>query len=129
LPIFPVKDQLDYEEFKVWAENKEKIDEDKLYLTSNEGRNLCCFDMKERITKWEVQGSHRIKKSVIVNGVYKNKVYNTMIVLVDHAIGLINLDLGRTINYLRMDNVQDIKLSGQHVILHTSSDKTHILAG
>ncbi len=100
-----------------------------LYFTSNEGKNICCYNLKSRKLRWEILGNLEIKESIMTRGLYEDRVYDIMIVRAKDSVGTINVVLGKSISFLKTPAVSRIRETGDHILVHTHADHTEMIPG
>lgn len=107
----------------------ECIRENNLYYTSKEMKHVCCLDLKSKEIIWEITGTEPITKTVAVTGKLHSNIYNMMFIQTPNAVTLINLSLGKVHSHFKMVNLQNIRLTGDHLLIHKRSDETVMIAG
>lgn len=98
-----------------------------LYFTSNDKKNINCYDMKSNTIKWEIFGHSPIQESLAIKGNSGGMQYNVMVIRLNNHIGIINLDKGESIAYLKCPNVFRIRNTGTHILAHRSNGTTTII--
>ncbi len=102
---------------------------DNLYFTSNEGKNICCYDLKGRRLKWEILGNLEIKESIIVPGRHEGRMYDMMVVRTKDSMGIVNLTVGKTVQFLKSPAISRIRVTGDHLLIHSHADHTEMIPG
>lgn len=100
---------------------------DDLFFTSNDGKNLCCYDLKNEILRWEIPGNSVIKDFVLTNGKYKSKVYDIMLLYMTDLLGVINLSIGKAIYNRQIKGIYGIKKVADHILIHKTNNETEII--
>lgn len=98
-----------------------------LYLTSKEGKNLCCYDLGTGMMKWEIFGNNLIHETLLAKGSLGGREYNTMIIRINDHIGVINLDLGKSVSYIKCPGVYRIRKTGDHIIANKINGTTMLI--
>ena len=98
-----------------------------LYFTSNDKKNINCYDMKSNALQWEIFGHNAIEESLVVKGYGNGIRYNIMILRLNNHIGIINLDKGESIKYIKCPNVFRLRDTGSHILAHRSNGITTII--
>lgn len=100
-----------------------------LYYTAKEMKHVCCLDLRSKQLIWEITGTEPITKTITVSGKLNSNIYDMMFVQTPNAVTLINLSLGRVHSHFKMVNVQNIRLTGDHILIHKRSDDTVMISG
>ncbi len=109
--------------------NLEQILGDNLYFSSNEGKNLCSYSLKESKLKWEIFGNLPIQETMLTKGSDNKRTYDVMLVRTRNHLGVINLTLGKVVANIRVKNIKRIRETGDHILIHKYGQETSMIPG
>ncbi len=102
---------------------------DNLYLTSNEGKHLCCYDVKNRELAWEITGQLPIQETLVVQGKRRGRLCEVMAVRTKDHFSLVDLSRGATIYHALSVGIHRIRQTEDHILIHKFHGPTDLLAG
>lgn len=95
---------------------------DKLFYTSNNRKHICCYNLTNNNLEWEITGSDAILRTIRLIDMADN---NLAVIQTVKGITIINTSAGKIVNYFRLNNLQDMKLTKHNLLLQ--ADKTNIV--
>lgn len=102
---------------------------DKVYISSNEDKNICCFDTKNDKTDWELKGTKVIRQTVLSTGRYKKQEHPILFVRTDEHFIIIDLLSGLSVYQIKVDGFFDMQISNNSLLLHKYIGRTSIIVG
>ncbi len=104
----------------------EHISGGKAYVTSNEGKNLCQYDLLTETLKWEIFSHYPILESLPAKGKPND---NLLLVRTTDYMGIVNISAGRAETHVRSSNISRIRETTDHILIHKSTGSTTLLSG
>ena len=101
----------------------------KLYFTTNEKKNISCYDIKNEKLLWELKGHDKILQAIMGSGEFKNEVHDILVLRFASHIGIVDLTTVRSIYYVQLDNIREIKISGKNILLQKYIGMTDVING
>ena len=102
---------------------------DDLYLTSNEGKHLCCYNLKDNELSWEITGQLPIQETLVVQGKRRGRLYDIMAIRTKDHFSLVDLSRGTTIYHALSVGIHRIRQTEDHILIHKFHGPTDLLAG
>lgn len=102
---------------------------DLLYFTCQEGKHLCCYDLRKKHIVWEIPGTLSIHESLSIKGRDDTGVYDVLILRLDNHIAIVNLNKGKSLYYIKISGVNRIRCTGDHILIHKVGGYTTLLPG
>lgn len=97
-----------FSKFRVTETKIEKlldISGDKVFFVSNNGKDLCCYDLKAESLSWKISGNRKIDSGFICSGVRGKSKRPIMVLVADNHLGVADL----SINFIKFAYAQGIK--------------------
>lgn len=92
-----------------------------IYFTSNENKNLCCYNVESQKLKWEIHGQQAIKESAHVKGTDKADI---LFVRTQDYVGIINLTTGKSESAIRTRGITKLCKTDDHLLIQKTSNET-----
>ena len=105
-----------------------KID-DVVFLTHNKNKYIVAYSMTEQKILWEISGHARLLDSVIVRGKNKDQEVDLAVLMFDRHIGIVDLSHGQAAYHARLGDLYQLRITGNHILIHERNHNTHIMAG
>jgi len=100
-----------------------------LFLTSAEGRNLCCYNLRHQAISWELFGDSVIAESILIKGQGKDSVCDVLAVRTSDYVGFVNLHTGKNVGYVKCSHMYRIRQTGDHLLINRSNGTTTLVPG
>ncbi len=97
-----------------------------LYFTSKEGASLCKYNLQSRKTIWQIHGQHIIEESLQIKN---SKNDNLLLAKTANHVSVINLDKGKSEANIRVANIDRLRRTGDHVLIHKKNGSTVLIPG
>lgn len=108
----------------------EHLQSNKLYFTSNNSHNLCCYDITRDKIIWEINGSMAIQESIFVTADNNYKETECLIERLNDHIIFINLNSGKMESSIKCPGSFRIRrISNNYILVHKTNGTTTIISG
>lgn len=97
-----------------------------LYITSNQGKNLCCYHMPSHKLRWELLGRKFIHESVTAQDTKKNSLLLTRS---DDFVAIANLSAAKAESSIRTKNIRRLRKTEDHIVIQKITNSTTIIPG
>lgn len=106
------------------ADNIVHINGDNIYLTTNDSKNLCCFNIENRKVYWEISGGG----DAIGDGII-TKADNKDIFVAKTGLDISLFDLNSGVKIYTIPSPQCLKIrkTGESILIHKEDDSTDII--
>ncbi|KKM84071.1 hypothetical protein LCGC14_1302960 [marine sediment metagenome] len=105
------------------------VQDDHLFLTSNQSKNICAYNLKDKKLIWEIVGQSPILETLLVKG---QKLYDIDLVLLARMkddLSILNLTEGRSSHYFKLPGAYRMRQTADHVLVHKYNQHTDMIPG
>ncbi len=104
----------------------EHQDDQNIYVTSNEGANICCIHTPSMKLKWEVLGTKQILESVTAKS---SDGSDLLITRTASYIAVVNLTLGKVEASIQTPHMARLRKTGKHILIQKTTGSTTVIPG
>jgi len=97
-----------------------------VYFSTNDTKNLACYDLQASMLLWEVYGRQPILNSIPAKS--KNGI-SILVLQTEDYLALINLSSGQAEKHIRTTNISRIVETGDHILVFKQTGTTALLPG
>jgi len=126
------KDKKTIDSIKIPLVNVSSIEDkikNSIYVTSNDQKNICKYNLKSKILEWEILGHNPIQESVTTKGIDSGKEADVMFIRMRDSLGILNLTAGTSVSFLKIGNIHKITMTEDHVLVQKSDRTTTLIPG
>lgn len=97
-----------------------------IFMTTNENKNIICYNLAHNKLKWEIHGNDPIRESVLVKS---HDGANVLAAQTDQYVTLIDISAGKSEYNIRTSNIAKLRRTGDHLLIQKSTGTCTLVPG